>query len=103
MTHLTPVVTFPTHLGSQLAGLALNVKKKLPRDPPTQQQTVVPPPASGGSSNSGGRSHLQQQQRFGSNPPPDVLNPANSIAMKNHENDSANLTVATSNVGGRGV
>jgi len=71
--------------GSQMASLALNVKKKLPRDP--GQTTVVPqPPASAGgsSTNSGGRI---QQQRFGANnPPPDVLNP--SIAMKSHENNA---------------
>ena len=82
--------------GSQMASLALNVKKKLPRDP--GQTTVVPqPPASAGgsSTNSGGR---VQQQRFGANnPPPDVLNP--SIAMKSHEN---NADTNNSGVQGRG-
>ena len=77
--------------GSQLAGLALNVKKKLPRDP-NQQQTVLPPPASGGSSNSGG-SKVPPQRFGGSNPPPDVLNPANAMMHKN-ENDP-NMTMAT--------
>ena len=83
--------------GSQMASLALNVKKKLPRDP--GQTTVVPqPPASAGgsSTNSGGRI---QQQRFGANnPPPDVLNP--SIAMKSHEN---NADTNNSGVQGRGT
>ena len=83
--------------GSQMASLALNVKKKLPRDP--GQTTVVPqPPASAGgsSTNSGGRI---QQQRFGANnPPPDVLNP--SIAMKSHEN---NADTNNSGVQGRGM
>ena len=79
--------------GSQMASLALNVKKKLPRDP--GQTTVVPqPPASAGGSSTnsvGGRMQQQQPQRFGANnPPPDVLNP--SIALKSHDsNGDANI------------
>lgn len=88
--------SFCAAYGSQLAGLALNVKKKLPRDPnlPPMQTTVVPPPASGGSTNSGNR-------RFGTNnPPPDVLNP--SIGMKNQGDSDPNMTIATSTSGGFG-
>ena len=91
--------------GSQMASLALNVKKKLPRDPPPTglqaqpQQTVIPSQASGGSSNSGGRQHLAQQSRFGTaNPPPDVLNTAAHVSnggrLPTMENDP-NMTMAT--------
>ena len=107
--------------GSQLAGLALNVKKKLPRDPPpanqTQQQqtTVIPSQASGGSSNSGGgrqqplqQQHQQHQSRFGSsNPPPDVLNTAahvsNGVRSVEHDpNMTMATTITSTSVGGRG-
>ena len=115
--------------GSQLAGLALNVKKKLPRDPPpanqTQQQqlqqqqqqtTVIPSQASGGSSNSGGgrqqplqQQQQQQQSRFGSsNPPPDVLNTAAHVSngIRSVEHHDPNMTMATTitstSAGGRG-
>ena len=85
--------------GSQLAGLALNVKKKLPRDPPpNQQQTVIPSQASGGSSNSGGRQQPPlQQSRFGSsNPPPDVLNTASHVTNGGRSVESdPNMTMAT--------
>lgn len=86
--------SFCAPYGSQLAGLALNVKKKLPRS--NDQNTVVPPPpASGGSTGAGGN-------RFGTgNPPPDVLNP--SIGMKSHDNSSdPNMTIATSTASGMG-
>ena len=87
--------------GSQLAGLALNVKKKLPREP-NQQQTVLPPPASGGSSNSGG-SKVPPQRFGGSNPPPDVLNPANAMMHKNETDPNMTMvTTVTSASMGRG-
>ena len=107
--------------GSQLAGLALNVKKKLPRtvDPNQIQQgnvTVLPPtassngsthsangvntPVASSSSVSGTGGTKVQQQRFGSSanqhhphPIPDVLNPANAMIHKN-ENDP-NMTMIT--------
>ncbi len=65
------------------------MKKKLPREnsssgpgpgPGGQPggQTVLPPPTSNQSSGSRGSNPLQQ--RFGSNPPPDILNPGVSHA-----------------------
>jgi hypothetical protein len=77
--------------GSQLAGLALNVKKKLPRD----GATVVPLPSSTSSSGGGGGRVHQSQRPFGSNPPPDVLNPATSIARHHDTNSDPNMTMAT--------
>ena len=101
--------SYCAQFGSQLAGLALNVKKKLPRDipgglpggqqPPGQTTTVLPPPASAGSStNSGGRMP-PQSGRFNP-PPPDVVNNP-SINLKNHDSDP-NMTIGTSNSGGMG-
>ena len=109
--------------GSQLAGLALNVKKKLPRQTDPNQVTVLPPTASSnGSTNSANGVNTTvaapatssssvsgtvgltkvQQQRFGSSaiqhhphPIPDVLNPANAMIHKN-ENDP-NMTSMITN------
>ena len=108
--------------GSQLAGLALNVKKKLPRDPNQQQgTTVLPPPASSnGSANSanggatvaapassstvsGVGNKVQQQQRFGSHPPiPDVLNPANAMIHKNENDPNMTMITTVTNVSSMG-
>lgn len=92
--------------GSQLAGLALNVKKKLPRDtlgPPPGQTTMVPnnqvtpPPAS--SSASAVAAARMQMARYGGNPPPDVLNTGSTMAPQmsagsRHESDH-NVTLGT--------
>lgn len=87
--------SFCAPYGSQLAGLALNVKKKLPRSNDQNGTLVPPPPASGGSNGGGGGN------RFGTNnPPPDVLNP--SIGLKSHDNSDPNMTIATSTASGMG-
>ena len=91
---------FTNQIHEMILFLALNVKKKLPRDPPpNQQQTVIPSQASGGSSNSGGRQPQPplQSTRFGSsNPPPDVLNTGAHVNAGGRvvENDP-NITLAT--------